>query len=153
MYVYFIFNSLTKNYKIGKTKNNADRRLKQLQTGNEIELKIVRCIEYENPEIEKYLHEYFQDRRLHGEWFKVSIEEIDYVIALIKNTYKHRGSPGSLKYTDPKDIKLSKRIIKGNYIRVPGISTPSSLSLKQFLIYMLILWLVLMIMRYYWRTF
>ena len=137
MFVYFIFNSLTKNFKIGKTKS-IERRLKQLQTGNEIKLEVTRQIEYENPEIEKYLHEYYADRRLHGEWFDVTLEEIDYIIDLIKKIY----SNPNIKLNNPKNIRLQSRILKYKN-SIPQIK-PTGVPLSTFLKFMVILWIVLM---------
>jgi hypothetical protein len=139
MFVYFIYNSLTHNFKIGKTKS-IETRLKQLQTGNEIKLEVTRNIDNNNPEIEKYLHEYFKDRRLNGEWFNVSIEEIDYVINLVNNPNK--------KVTDTKDIKLLSRINK--YKKKPtNITQVGIIPLHNFFLYLLLSWIILLIIKYY----
>lgn len=53
--------------------------MKQLQTGNGTELHLVNFHETFYPfMIEKYLHRKFQEKREHGEWFKLTIEDISY---------------------------------------------------------------------------
>ena len=112
MYVYFIHNSLTDNYKVGKTKS-LEKRIKQLQTGNEVRLEIKRSIDDVNPEIEKYLHEYFKDRQILNEWFDINLKEIEYVIELVAYANKLKsGSPQSRNFDNPKDAKLVSRILK-----------------------------------------
>ena len=51
--------------------------MKQLQTGNGTELHLVNFYETFYPfNMEKYLHGKFQEKREHGEWFKLTIEDI-----------------------------------------------------------------------------
>lgn len=115
MYVYFIYNNLTGNFKIGKTKNNVEKRIKQLQTGNEIELHAKYIIDDENPEIEKYIHEYYYNKKILNEWFKVNDDEILYIIKLVKyaNEIKKLGQENT-KYKSDKDVKFINRILKYN---------------------------------------
>lgn len=62
------------SYKIGSTKaKNANKRLKQLQTGNSSELFIKESYETEHPfKLEKMLHNHFKSSNLIGEWFELS---------------------------------------------------------------------------------
>lgn len=177
MYVYFIHNSLTDNYKVGKTKS-LEKRIKQLQTGNEVRLEIKRSIDDINPEIEKYLHEYFKDRQILNEWFDINLKEIEYVIELVAYANKIKsGSPQSRNLTNPKDMKLVSRILKwnpdsssninqtSNINQISNINQTSNKSKKRlvrknkniekpvisfqtFLISTLILWICLMFIKY-----
>lgn len=58
--------------KIGICKeNNIQRRIKNLQTGNPYPIKIEWVEEREvSNKAEKYLHQCFSDKRVHGEWFE-----------------------------------------------------------------------------------
>lgn len=62
-------------YKIGISKN-PPKRLKQLQTGNSSELKLVDSFpsEYAN-KIEKTLHNFLNYSRKEGEWFDIPLTE------------------------------------------------------------------------------
>lgn len=77
-YVYIIRGG--KNlYKIGVTKNNPIRRLKQLQTGSATELELVRYYKLKNyRQVEKQLHKKFLRYRLrsNSEWFAVDLQDI-----------------------------------------------------------------------------
>lgn len=150
MYVYFILNPTTGHFKIGKTKNSIENRIKQLQTGNETELVLARSINYENPEIEKYLHEYYKDKRLHGEWFNVTLDEIDHTIKVIKDFYTKENT---VTYSDPRDTKLCVRLDKWLDKKKTTYPINYPITVKQFFLGSLVFWILLMIMRYYWRTF
>ena len=58
-------------HKIGKA-NNVETRLKQFQTGNPY-IEVVRSIE---GSYEMNLHELYKDKRVTGEWFKLSEEDL-----------------------------------------------------------------------------
>jgi len=108
MYIYFIRNTTTHNYKIGKT-INLKYRIKQLQTGCDSKLEIYKYIETDDNNLEKYLHHYFKDKKIIGEWFQISNDNIDYIIDLINNTSKTDN-------LSIKDLRLLAKInnIKGN---------------------------------------
>jgi len=77
--VYFITDG--KYIKIGYTYNLPDR-LSSLQTSNVKELSVVRSIICLNPEsFEEQLHMKFTDKRVRGEWFKLTQDEINSVEA------------------------------------------------------------------------
>lgn len=63
--------------KIGVT-NNIENRLKSLQTGNPMPIKLEYIEERLNPEkAEHYLHRCFQAKRVNGEWFEyISVHDI-----------------------------------------------------------------------------
>jgi len=75
-YVYLM--QFGKEYKIG-TSNNVERRFRELKTQMPYEGKIIHTIVTGDPEgIEAYWHQYFNDKRLKGEWFKLSARDIKY---------------------------------------------------------------------------
>ena len=76
-YVYLIRNSHFE-YKIGMTKQNVNKRLKQLQTGNSEDLELVKYLMVENyKKVEKSLHNHFSNKRLNREWFNLSKKDIE----------------------------------------------------------------------------
>lgn len=82
-YVYFIaadpYNGAVK---IGKA-NDCDIRLKQLQTGTHLDLKIYHKLAVPNAFVlEKQLHRQYASYRLRGEWFSFTREELDRAISL-----------------------------------------------------------------------
>jgi len=80
-HVYLFYNKNTNLYKIGIS-HNYILRLKQLiaQSGCEINKVIVLELEDGYDErrdiIEKYLHDYFSDKRKSGEWFNFNIKDL-----------------------------------------------------------------------------
>lgn len=66
----------TERYKIGVTKSDVEKRLKQLQTGSSDELVIVKTFESDNyRKIEGWLHRKYKSKQVSGEWFE--LEDID----------------------------------------------------------------------------
>jgi hypothetical protein len=64
-------------YKIGHTKNEPIKRLRQLQTGNGKKLKLVG--EYSTSfgmKLEKRLHIHFSYANVNNEWFKLTFEDV-----------------------------------------------------------------------------
>jgi|TARA_B110001454_G_scaffold165819_1_gene155630 hypothetical protein len=56
-------------FKIGRT-INPKTRFSNLQTGSPVLLKLVKITKTKNPkELERYLHRYCAEMRIHGEWF------------------------------------------------------------------------------------
>lgn len=81
MYVYFIRTMKSpRRVKVGKAKH-PEQRLKTLQTGNPVELKLIGKIRCQSDkhalEIEKLFHQKFKKYRIRGEWFK----HADYLIS------------------------------------------------------------------------
>lgn len=66
--IYFIRQGLLGNVKIGSTSDPV-KRLKQLQTGQPVRLRLMRLVKGERAE-EMALHKTFSHLRLTGEWFK-----------------------------------------------------------------------------------
>jgi hypothetical protein len=76
-YVYLICDPAQDLYKIGVTKNLYTKRMKQLQTGNGCELHLVNFHQTYYPyRIEQMLHNKFQTKREHGEWFNLESNDV-----------------------------------------------------------------------------
>ena len=75
-YVYIIQNTSTKNIKIGVATNPSDR-LSQLQTGSDVDLKLIYTsgVCSNSFEIESTCHNHFKESHVRGEWFKVEPSE------------------------------------------------------------------------------
>ena len=74
MFVYLISDS--NNYKIGST-HNLEQRLTQLQTANPNKLIIIESIRSFNyKKLEKLLHYRFKSKRVNGEWFNLTENEV-----------------------------------------------------------------------------
>ncbi|MBD0344566.1 MAG: GIY-YIG nuclease family protein [Coleofasciculus sp. Co-bin14] len=72
-------------YKIGIAKDVAER-LRNLQTGNPIEIALVSASFFENaPRFETRLHEAFSDYRTRGEWFELPPGKLEELIAILEN--------------------------------------------------------------------
>lgn len=80
--VYFIENTKTKHFKIGRTKN-VQARIKQLQTGNENHIMLRKQIVCDS-KIEKMIHRYFEEQKIKSEWFNISIIQVYEVCKVIK---------------------------------------------------------------------
>lgn len=76
-YIYLICDPSADTYKIGRTNNNVEKRLKQLQTGCSSELFIVNRYETDYPvQLENFLHRKFINKRQLNEWFKLESFDI-----------------------------------------------------------------------------
>jgi hypothetical protein len=64
-------------YKIGYTKRDPKKRLKELKTGNASDLSVIETFQSKwGTQIEARLHNIFDDKKISGEWFKLSDEDI-----------------------------------------------------------------------------
>lgn len=76
-YIYLICDPMADTYKIGRTNNNVEKRLKQLQTGCSSELFVLNYYETNYPvQLEKFLHRKFISKRQLNEWFKLDSDDI-----------------------------------------------------------------------------
>ena len=76
-YVYLICDLATDTYKIGRTKNSVEKRLKQIQTGCSSELFIMNYYYTEYPnQLEQMLHRRFKSKQQLNEWFRLEHEDI-----------------------------------------------------------------------------
>lgn len=66
-----------KQYKIGYTKRPVEERIKEFKTGNSNDLEIISIFESKwAVKIESYLHRLFKSKRIKGEWFNLSNDDI-----------------------------------------------------------------------------
>lgn len=78
----YILKSSSGHYKIGRTKY-LQNRLSQLQTGSPISLKFVHSIKTQDMKaLESELHHRFASKRVRGEWFNLSPEDVEYIKTL-----------------------------------------------------------------------
>lgn len=64
-------------YKIGWTKRDPNKRLKELKTGNSQELSLIDVFESKwGPRIESNLHRHYHNFRCEGEWFKLETDQV-----------------------------------------------------------------------------
>lgn len=76
--VYLIEDSCNEVYKIGVTRKSAKARLKQLQTGNPNELKLLEYFECEYPfRLENLLHNKYKLQQAFNEWYYMTKEDIN----------------------------------------------------------------------------
>lgn len=72
-------------YKIGITRNDVEKRVKQLKTGNSNDIKVIQTYSSKNyKKIERMLHQKFCQVREEGEWFTLTDEEVGTFIAECK---------------------------------------------------------------------
>lgn len=80
MYKVYLISSYHQNdvyYKIGWTKRDPAKRLKELRTGNSQKLELVKIFESKwGPRVESSLHKHFKDKRCEGEWFLLSEQDV-----------------------------------------------------------------------------
>lgn len=77
-YVYLLGDSGQDNvFKIGITRGNIDKRIKQLQTGNGEDIYLVNCYETDYPFfIERLLHTKLYPKQKKNEWFTLEHNDI-----------------------------------------------------------------------------
>lgn len=69
-------------YKVGVTKGNPQNRMKQLQTGSPVKLRLVRTYKLRNYEyVEKEVHKRLARYRTSGEWFDCDLRIIEETIS------------------------------------------------------------------------
>lgn len=76
-FVYLLYDESNDLYKIGVTRNNDNKRIKRLQTGNPTELRIIHIYECEYPfRLETMLHNKYKTRNVMNEWFVLKDKEV-----------------------------------------------------------------------------
>ena len=66
------------SYKIGITKNNISKRLKQLQTGNPSLLEVIHTFESKYAsKIESNFHRLLENKNIKGEWYNLNYNDIN----------------------------------------------------------------------------
>lgn len=107
MYVYFISaygEHELQQIKIGYS-NDPDGRLKKLQTGSPIKLKLlgtVKCnSEAHARQVEKLAHNIFHKQKRRGEWYKLSKKHISQIESLIKTAAARQAEMKNDLKSDP----------------------------------------------------
>lgn len=76
MKVYLLINEENR-YKIGYTDRTTQKRIKELQTGSPSEMRVIQEYESDNAkQIETILHRLHKSKRISGEWFALTNEEV-----------------------------------------------------------------------------
>lgn len=76
--IYLIFDEGNGHYKIGVTKNDVNKRLKRLQTGNSSSLSLKKTYYTEYMyRMETLIHNHFRDKKILNEWFELSQTDVD----------------------------------------------------------------------------
>lgn len=118
-FVYFIHEKSNNNcFKIGKTENHPADRMEQLQTGNPRKLVIYRWIQIpDHSTAEEYLHIRFKEYHIRGEWFNVTLDQIDEECSIIISTDDKVIVSGQWQaYTDEDRLKIrEERHLRGTY--------------------------------------
>jgi hypothetical protein len=79
-YLYLICSG--ESHKIGVA-NDPRSRIKELQTGNPVSLQMVYCFGFQNAfSVEQSIHQRFSEKRVSGEWFSLSEDEIQAFVSL-----------------------------------------------------------------------
>ena len=76
--IYFIRNGEDGPIKVGYTEDNAEYRLKSLQTGNPDELTLLGEI-YGSKDDERKIHKKFEKHKLRGEWFNPENDLLSFI--------------------------------------------------------------------------
>lgn len=67
-----------KLYKIGYTRRKVEKRIKELKTGNAADFYIVDSFNSKwGTKIEALLHRAYQNKKINGEWFELTKEEVN----------------------------------------------------------------------------
>jgi hypothetical protein len=87
-------------YKIGWTRGAIDKRIAPLQTGNPKKIEVIHLFETEHYlNVETWMHNQFATKRMEGEWFELSDEDIKAFLILCKQGHetfkvlKEMGNP------------------------------------------------------------
>lgn len=105
--IYLINQSDTNLYKIGITKKDPLKRLKELQIGNGTTLVLIKTFPTAfNYQLEKALHKYYLSYQINSEWFEFTIdlvEKFEEVCSLLENNFKTLHTSSTL-YLNKKDL-------------------------------------------------
>jgi biotin operon repressor len=67
-----------KLYKIGYTRREVEKRIKEFKTGNASEFYIIDSFQSKwGTKIESQLHKFYKPKKVSGEWFDLNQEELD----------------------------------------------------------------------------
>jgi hypothetical protein len=80
--VYLIANDEWTQFKIGVTTRDISKRIKSLKTGNASELSVILSFDtIHHRKVEKWMHNKHHTKRLNGEWFALSDDDISNFIS------------------------------------------------------------------------
>lgn len=85
-FIYFIRQGHNGPIKIGFTKADIYGRIKRLQTGNHLPLKVLAIIDGASKKQEVSLHSKFSAFKVYGEWFTPSKELLDHIYSITEKT-------------------------------------------------------------------
>jgi hypothetical protein len=75
--VYLIANEEWTQFKIGISTKQLDKRINALKTGNGSEISLIKSFETNHHrKVEKWMHNKYQSKRLVGEWFALSDDDV-----------------------------------------------------------------------------
>ena len=81
-YVYLLYSPTNNTYKIGKAKQ-VDGRYGSIAKQSPVEIKLIHQFKSENAnKAEKALHNQYSHKRVLGEWFSLSEQEIETIISI-----------------------------------------------------------------------
>jgi hypothetical protein len=86
--VYFIHEvGSEKGFKIGFTRLELEERLSEFQTGNLKELKVHKWVSYQEcQKLEKHLHECFAEKHIRGEWYDLTLGEVEEIVKFLESS-------------------------------------------------------------------
>ena len=94
--------------KIGRTKSDPEKRLKQLQTGNPFTLKLICALKDENyGAIEKQFHTYYKEERVRGEWFMIPNVDLKIIIEEATESKKYDKKKDDMTKNDK--VKVTRK--------------------------------------------
>lgn len=74
-----------KLYKIGYTRREVEQRIRELKTGNAADLHIVESFKSKwGTKIESQIHRRLRHKKVNGEWFELTDEDVDSFIGMCK---------------------------------------------------------------------
>ena len=75
--VYLLCDPSTDLFKIGMTRGDVNKRIRELQTGNSCEIHLVKKFDTSIPSyIESSLHHHFFEKHALNEWYKLDLKDI-----------------------------------------------------------------------------
>lgn len=116
--LYFIREVGTTHYKIGIS-SNVEKRLGALQSANSNKLEIVCVIKY-GELFERRLHDLFEDRNIHGEWFDLRVEDFFQVFSYMYEIFLESLDINEIrnKYHNIKEYVEKLEMILGYYKKI-----------------------------------
>jgi hypothetical protein len=125
--IYIIGNRKLRWFKIGMS-SNLERRITRLRLLMPFSIEKIGMWAHPNPRwIELKLHKYFAEKRLHGEWFKLTIKDLKACRLLIEPPLP-KEVPIEIKPPRPagKRVWISKRIhLNGKWVSRRAVVSPS----------------------------